>query len=144
MPGDDEMNEDFELREDAHDMRRQQDARRWQALLDWQFLHDWALGKPQGTIVGTSCTNTIDPIAKYLNEVTGLAMWSVGPSIVCGDGRGITLKKPNWIKRLIKLVDTPVIRTADEPTFSPQYTKERDPQQITREQFLRYLEAVKP
>jgi hypothetical protein len=84
------------------------------------------LQKAPNSIVGETCTNTLDPIATYLNEQTGRQGWSVGPAIKRGDER---LYKPQWVKALIEQTDAAT-------------SKQRAP--ITREQFLAVLEQVKP
>jgi hypothetical protein len=101
-----------------------------QELLDWQLLKAWAESKPAGSELGETCTNSKCPIANYLYEMTG-KLWSVGPSIRPMDGTKHTgLDKPAWVDQLITLVDK--ISTSSESV------------PVTREQFLKCLEEVKP
>lgn len=135
----------FELEQNAKEVQRQADLQRWQELLDWQKIYDWASAKPVGAVLGTSCTNTACPIAEYLNEASERPFWGVGPVIVCGDGRGITLDKPDWVNRLIKFTDeiAQSVVITDEPSLVTRHQKTFEQRPITREQFLRALEAVK-
>jgi hypothetical protein len=99
-----------------------------QALLNWQRLYEWTEAKEQGAVLGESCTNSSCPIAKYLNEETGI-YWSVGPSIRPADGtKKDRLHKPEWVKRLIE--------ETDQATGNKQGP-------VTREQHLSILEKVK-
>lgn len=107
------------------------DPVQWGDLLDWQRVYNWAHAKPAGKILGTSCTNSLCPLAEYLLEQTE-RYWSVGASIICQDGRGIRLNKPAWVKALIKLIDGPTREHG-----------EIDEREVTREQFLEAMEKVK-
>lgn len=97
-----------------------------QVLLDWQLLKAWAQSKPAHSDVGLACTNSECPLARYLSEATG-RHWSVGPSIRVMDGSGDHLDKTSWVQSLIERVDD----------VAGHHT-------ITREQFLKCLEEVKP
>ena len=96
-----------------------------QDLLNWQRIHDWAEQQEPGGTLGESCTNILCPLAQYLNAVTGLEGWSVGPAIKRGDER---LKKALWVETLIAETDK-----ATGNRSGP----------VTREQFLAALERVK-
>ena len=98
-------------------------------LLDYQRIKAWAEGKEPGYEVGIACTNTRCPLANYLHEQTD-KLWSVGPSIKPMDGTKNRLEKPVWVEDLIERIDG----DADAHDSMP----------VTRENFLRYLEEVKP
>lgn len=102
-----------------------------QALLDWALLKAWAESKPDGYEIGLTCTNSRCPIAMYLLEATG-KLWSVGPSIRPMTGtKSSALDKPAWVNTLINRVDDCTRLVGHSAP-------------ITREQFLRALEEVKP
>lgn len=96
-------------------------------LLDWQKIYDWATRQEQG-FLGLSCSNCDCPLARYLEQQTGM-LWSVGPFIRPVGKRAMRLEKPDWVKLLIETVD-----------LSTQCVQGP----VTREAFLQALEAVKP
>lgn len=99
-------------------------------LLDYEHIKAWAESKPKGDIVGNACTNTRCPIANYLGDMTN-KLWSVGPSIRTMNGATRErIDKPAWVQELIERVD----READAHDYLP----------VIREDFLRYLEEIKP
>lgn len=98
-------------------------------LLDYERLKAWTEGKKPGDIIGTACTNTLCPLANYLHEQTD-KLWSVGPWIKTMDGTRMRIDIPAWVQGLIDRVDG----EADAHDSMP----------VTREDFLRYLEEVKP
>jgi hypothetical protein len=99
-------------------------------LLDYQRIKTWAESKEPGYEVGIACTNTRCPLANYLHEQTD-KFWSVGPSIRPMNGSTRErLNIPIWIQELMERVDD----EADAHDSMP----------VTREDFLRYLEEVKP
>lgn len=99
-------------------------------LLDCERIKAWAESKKPGEVIGIACTNTRCPLANYLHEQTD-KLWSVGPSIKAMNGSTRErIDKPKWIIELIDRVDG----EADAHDSMP----------VTREDFLRYLEEVKP
>lgn len=107
------------------ELRRQEIREKGIAALDWQKLYDWTSTQPEGTVLGQSKTNTLDPLGHYLDKATGMqdAYWSIGPSI--RNGYQDRIPKPQWVADLIKETD----RT-DGP--------------LTREVYLEILERIKP
>ncbi len=96
------------------------------SLLDWKRIYDWAEKQELGSILGISCTNSECPLAHYLHAQTG-KLWTVGPSIRPMDGTKYNnLAKPAWVHALMNKVD-----------MSAGVS-------VTREQFLKILEEVKP
>jgi hypothetical protein len=97
-----------------------------QNLLDWQRIYNWAAQHESGAVLGESCTNSLCPLAEYLNERAG-KFWSVGPSIK-REGTDERLEKPAWIKELIEQTDQATGHVRGS---------------VTREQFLDALEKVR-
>jgi hypothetical protein len=96
-----------------------------QGLLNWEKIYAWAEEQPAGEI-GQSCNNISCPVARYLVAQTH-RQWSVGTSIRTLN-RSYYLKKPDWIWKLIELVD----ELTDDMS-----------RPVSREQFLKVLEQVK-
>ncbi len=110
-------------------VERQRVREQGQAALDWQKLYDWTTNQPAGTVLGRSCTNSEEPLCKYLGAATRTRpeVWGVGPAIKTGyEDR---LSKPDWVKLLITETDN---ETGHQSA------------QITRETYLRVLERVRP
>jgi hypothetical protein len=99
-------------------------------LLDYQRIKAWAESKSAGDVIGVACTNTRCPLANYLGDMTN-KLWSVGSSIRAMNGSTRErLDKPIWIQELIERVDGEA--------------EDHDSMPVIREDFLRYLEEVKP
>lgn len=119
--------DDMMMFEDTAERERQRET--GQAALDWQKLHDWTRAQPEGALLGKSCTNSLDPLGKYLGDATGTraSVWSVGPSIQTGYND--RLVKPEWVKQLILETDKATGHVSGD---------------VTREMYLQVLERVKP
>lgn len=114
---------------EAVKIERQRVREQGQDALDWRRLYSWTVSQPAGVMLGRSCTNSEDPLCKYLGEVTATRpeVWGVGPAISTGYNE--KLSKPDWVKRLIAETDSETGHQSGP---------------ITREVYLKVLERVKP